>query len=361
MTDKDIARLRLSQQQISGGQFKSVKNLVSWLGAVQAQDYPGAKWSIGLRLADATDDFIEQAIAGRTIVRNWLMRGTLHFTAAEDIHWMLNLLSPRLLVQSKRRHEQLGLDKTTLHKCGAIFEKSLAGGKEIMRKELLQILEQNGISTEGQRGYHILWWAAQNGIICFGTMQGKQQTFTLLDEWVETSKILEVDEAAAELARRYFSSRGPATLQDFIWWSGLTSMQARNGVENIKFSLIKESVDDKTYWMAENICEQQPIPGSIHLLPGFDEFLLAYRDRSASMPGSHKKLASPGNGMFHPTIIMDGRVTGTWKRTFKKNSVHLNIKPFNHFRSSEKKIIEDEAKHFGHFVDRDVLLTFDEN
>jgi hypothetical protein len=203
---------------------------VGGLGAVQAQDYLGALWAIGLRLR-AAETAIEQAIATRSIVRTWSMRGTLHFVAAEDVRWMLGLLAPRSLASSLGRLRALELDQAVFNRSRDLFIAALSGGKQLRREAMLELLASANISPGGQRGIHILGRLAQEGLICFGAREGKQHTFALLEEWVPQAMLRlgpkSRDEALAELARRYFTGHGPATLPDFVWWSGLTTSEAR--------------------------------------------------------------------------------------------------------------------------------------
>lgn len=188
MTTKDINRLRLVNQKISGGKFKSPAEVVRWMGAMQAQDYPGALWGVGLRTEESTLAAVEQAIVDREIVRTWPMRGTLHFVPAENVRWMLSLLTPRIVRSAASRHRNLGLDEDIFAKSRTLFEKELQGGKILTRSEMYEMLEQAGISAVGQRGIHILWKLSQEGLLCFGPYKGKQPTFVLLDEWIPGSR-----------------------------------------------------------------------------------------------------------------------------------------------------------------------------
>jgi hypothetical protein len=206
-----IAQYRLLNQRIADSQWQQPHQAVSWLGAVQAQDYLGSLSAVGARTQGATEKTIEQAIADRAIVRTWPMRGTLHFVAASDVRWMLALLTPRILARSKRRFQELELDDAVLARSEELLEKALQGGKQLQRDEIYRLLEQANISTASQRGYHILWRAAQQGHICLGPRSGKQQTFALLEEWVPTARPLAREEALVELTSRYFTSHGPAT------------------------------------------------------------------------------------------------------------------------------------------------------
>jgi hypothetical protein len=351
VTPQDIAQYRLYQQQIAKTGLKTPGQVVSWLGALQAQDYVSAKWAIGLRLPDATDADIEQAVVAKTIIRTWPMRGTLHFVAPEDVRWLLALLTPRVIAQTAGRYRQLELDEVIFARSKEVFAKGLQGGKQLTRDEMQQLLEQANISTGGQRGYHILGRSAQDGLICFGALRGKQQTFTLLDEWAPPAKQLERDEALAELARRYFMSHGPATLPDFVWWSGLTVTEARVGLELVKAQLSQETVNGQTYWMSPDRPGSTDDGPATYLLPGFDEYLLGYKDRTAALEAVYAQKVTPGNnGIFNPIIVIEGRVVGTWKRTFKKDTVVIEKKPFMPLSQAQSQAITVAAQRYGRYT-----------
>ena len=351
MTEVDIARQRLVNQRIDGERFEKPEEVVRWLGAIQAQDYAQALWAIGLRLRSATVADVERAISEGKIVRTWPMRGTLHFVPPEDARWMLELSASRVLARDGRRLGQLGLDKEIMERCKELFYEALRGNRCLSRPEMMRLLEEAGIDTQGQRGYHILWYLSQAGLICPGPMQGKQQTFVLLDEWVPRSRRLSREDSLAELAGRYFASHGPATVHDFAWWSGLTVTEARSGLEAAMPELIPEKVDGKEYWMTSDA------PGTtahdesgVHLLPAFDEYLLGYRDRTAVLAQEDaSKVVPGGNGVFRPTVVVGGRVVGTWKRKLKKNAIDLSLDPFTPPVDWEERAIE-AARSYGDFV-----------
>lgn len=351
MKSLDIVRWRLYHQQIAAQKFKRADEVVGWLGAMQGQDFAGAKWGIGLRLPEATDVDIEEAIAKRTIVRTWPMRGTLHFVAAKDVRWMLSLLTPRIIAGSASRQRELELDVKVFSRCENLFVKALQGGRQLSRESIYALLEAKGIWTADQRGYHILWRLAQEGLICFGDREGKQQTFALLDEWVPAMKNLEREEALAELTRRYFMSHGPATLRDFVWWSGLKLTDARAGLESVASELVQEKVGEVVYWMSAEKSVLGRGSSAVYLLPGFDEYLLGYTNRSAALDPLHAgKVCPGGNGMFSPTIVIGGRVVGTWKRVIKKGAVVVEPKPFELFGEKEKRAIAKVAERYGRFL-----------
>lgn len=359
MTYLDIAHQRLQNQGISQRPFTTPHDVVARLGALQAQDYPGAKWAIGLRLPEATNSTIEEAIAAGTIVRTWPMRGTLHFVAAEDVRWMLALLTPRIIANSARRYKQLELDVPIFKQAAALFAEALQGGQALTRPEMMALLEAAGIATGQQRGYHILGWAAQQGLICFGPTRGKKQTFVLLNEWIPKEKQLTPAEPLAELAQRYFTGHGPATLADFIWWSGLFTADARAGLEMVKAQLQEVRIDDQSYWLSANV-DYTPVVAevdSVYLLPGFDEYLLGYTDRSAVLAPPNSHVIQPGrNGMFKPTVVVNGRVAGIWQRTLKKNGVTVEISSFAPLSKSQLDGVAAAVARYGTFEEKETVV-----
>jgi len=353
----NIALSRLANQGIANPTFDEPGDVVTWLGALQAQDYLGTLWAIGLRMTNANERRIEQAIADRTIVRTWPMRGTLHFVAPQDVRWLLELLAPRTITKSAGRYRQLELDEATFTRSKEVFANALQGGKQLTRDEMVQLLEQANIATASQRGYHILGRSALDGLICFGAPSGKQQTFTLLDEWVTPTNRLARDEALAELARRYFTSHGPAMLSDFVWWSGLTITDARAGVDLAKSHLDQAMIEGQRYWFSAAMPSKKDHSDPLYLLPGFDEYMLGYMDRRASLDALHTKKIQPGgNGVFSPTIVIDGKVTGTWKRTFKKGMVVIELAPFRPLTPAEINAFSSAAHRYGEFLGMPVVL-----
>lgn len=355
MKKPDIAYTRLRNQHISESTFEKPGDVVRWFGAVQGQDYLGALWAIGLRTKNANEESIEKAIADKTIIRTWPMRRTLHFVAAEDIRWILELMIPRVIAAGVGRLRQFELDDKTFAQSKKLFVRALQGGKHLSRNAMYKVLEAGRISTGGQRGLHILSQLAQEGFICFGARDGKQQTFALLDEWVPAAKKMERDEALAELARRYFTSHGPATLQDFVWWSGLTVGEAKAGLEMAKSHLVQEPIEGKTYWLASSIYRAKWSPTTAYLLPFYDEYTVAYKDRSAALDPLYAKEA--GNGIFSPPIVINGQIAGTWNRALKKDKVVITPNLFVSLSKAETRALATAATRYGEFLNAPVVLA----
>jgi hypothetical protein len=334
---------RLRNQQLFNSKFTKPFELLSWLGAIQGQDYPGAKWAIGLRLPGITDADVEKSIKDKIIVRTWLMRGTLHLVLAEDINWMLELLAPRIIKNNARRYKDLRLNDDTLKRSNQIIKDSLADGRELNRKELLDILQKNGVSPQGQRGYFILQRASLDGLICQCGVNHNTATFISMDEISKSN--LKRDDAISELARRYFQSRGPATINDYMWWSGLLAADARAGLEAIKSDLNNVKIDKKEYWYFETETTGYEISPEAHLLPTYDEYLFSYRDRSASLDTINKNKIRPENH-YRPTIAINGQIIGLWKRTFKQNRVMIEYNPFITLNNSENNALAEAEQRY---------------
>lgn len=352
-----IAVHRLRSQLLEQTSLRLPHEVVAWFAAVQAQDYPGAKWSVGLRLPGSTEAGIEQAIADKTIIRTWAVRGTLHFVAAADARWLLALVAPRIVAGNVRRYRELELDEPTLARSSTLLASALEGGKQLTRTEMLAVLEQSGISTQGQRAAYMLQRASLDGLIGQGVMRRNNPTYLSLEGSLPASRVLARDEAIAELVRRYFTSRAPATLQDFVWWSGLPVSDAKAGLEAIKSQLIEATIDGQTVYLHGSMPAAQGSAPAAYLLPGFDEYLLSYRDRSASLDAQHVKKVAPGGGMFRPTLMVGGRVVGTWKRAFKRGAVAVTTNPFATLTAAEEHAVTAAARRYSEFLDIPMLLT----
>jgi hypothetical protein len=348
MTNLDIAYQRLHNQHIVQPTFTKPGDVVRYLGPVQAQDYAGAKWALGLRLQNATDDDIEQAFAAGSILRTHIMRPTWHFVSPTDIRWILALTAPRVNALSAYYYRQSELDDAVFARSNAVLAKALQGGKQLMRSEIQSILKQEGIATNDMRLTHIMMRAELDMILCSGARRGKQFTYALLDECAPDAPTLERDEALAELARRYFTSRGPATIEDFVWWSGLTATAARAGLEMVRLELIREVIDDKIYWFSSSVPIVKDELPRAYLLPPYDEYTIAYKDRSAVLDSAYT--VQTRNGIFSPIIVVDGCIVGTWKRTSKKGAVGVEKSLFSSLNESEMHAISLAIERYGVFL-----------
>ena len=347
-----VAHERLQRQAITDPRFATPADVVRWFGAMQAQDYLGALWAVGLRMAGATQAIVEQAIADRDIVRTWPMRGTLHFVAAEDVRWMQGLLAPRVIARDRARIERdFGLDAATLKRCRRIVDKALADGTPMTRSALYAALDAGGIASAGQRGLHVTGRLAHEGVLCLGPRAGKQPTFVLLEAWLPATPHRTRDEALAELARRYFGSHGPATAHDFAWWSGLTVKDAQAGIALAQAHLVRDDSAGIASWRMDDTL-QPAAADSVHLLPPFDEYLVGYKDRSAALDPAFGRQVIGINGLVNASIVVDGRVVGTWKRSVGNQAVtiapvFLTPRPI---KRGGAPAIKREARRYGVFL-----------
>ncbi|MEO8354883.1 MAG: winged helix DNA-binding domain-containing protein [Chloroflexota bacterium] len=311
----DIVFYRLQNQRLSGSKLNTPANVVSWLGAVQAQDYAGAKWAIGQRMKGATDAMLEQAMTDGSILRTHLLRPTWHFVTPDDIRWMLELTAPRVRALMTYMDRQLELDTITLKKSNTALIKTLRGGKQMTRAELGSALQKSGINTDTLRLGHIMMHAELDGVVCSGPRHAKQFTYALLEERVPAAKVLTRDEALAELVTRYFQSYGPATLQDFGVWSGLTITDARLGIEMVKSKFVSNVIDGQTYWYKETKPINRKKSLTAYLLPNYDEFFIGFKDRSAIGRVALQAGDTEGQSRADCTYHHPGWTAGWWLET----------------------------------------------
>lgn len=352
----DLATTRMQNQRITGVPADSPGDAVAWMGPMQAQHHDMAKWAIGLRSA-ANQAAVDDAIARGDMIRTWLLRGTLHFVAAADARWILALVGPRIVAGSKGRHRQLGLDDATLERSRHTFVEALHGQGQLTRQEMLDALEAAGISTEGQRGYHMLGYAGLMGDICFGPMQGRQETFELLDEIAPSGPVLAGDDALAELAVRYFQSHGPAALQDFVWWSGLRVRDARIAIQSAGDRLVEQVIAGEAHWSGADAVPRAKSAPIAHLLPAFDEAYLGYRDRSAVLDPAYDSRVVSSNGIFRPMVVIGGQVVGIWKQATKSGAVSVTPELFRDLDADERSALEDAARRYAAYLGMPVTLA----
>ncbi len=358
MTLSDLTCIRLQNQQIENSTFKSPKELVSWMGAMQAQDFPMSKWAIGLRTLNSTVESIEAAYNRGDIIRTHLLRPTWHLVSSDDIYWIQQLTAPHIKPVFKVNNKLLELTEELYSKSNRLLEKVLSNGLSLTREELIREYDNIHIRTDQNRLSHFLMNAELEGIICSGPLKANKLTYCLLEERVPTKKLLNREESLAELAKRYFKSHSPATLRDFIWWSGLSITNAKNALEMIKSGLISESINSETYWFSDSFHKNNE-NFSIHLLPAFDEFLIAYKDRSASITITNNKIAISDNGIFRPIIVVNGHVTGLWKRSIQKDKILIETNLFEEHEDFIKTEIEKKIKHYADFLNKTPEMKFE--
>jgi hypothetical protein len=327
----DLLRMRRLAHAIDGDREKTPADAARRMLATQAQDFAAACWVLALRTTGATRADVLAALDAGTIVRSWPMRGTLHFVPPEDLRWMLGITTDRMVAGLAARHRQLELESTDFVRARDLVTDALTGGRSIGRAEVMELWERSGISTAGQRGYHLIYFLAQTGLLCWGPTLRTQQALVLLDEWAPTSRQLDPDEAWGEFLLRYLQGHGPATIKDFVWWTKGTVARAKTALAVLGDAITTLEVDGVSYLVTSELVHRaaatpsaRPEREAVHLLPAFDEYLLGYQDRRAVLDDEHfERIVPGGNGIFQPTIIARGRVVGTWRRPTGDGRVDL--------------------------------------
>jgi hypothetical protein len=353
MGTPDLARQRLVNQGLVKPALKTAREVVAMLGAVQAQDYAGAKWGIAQRTSGLSDTQSDKEIDDGTIVRTHVLRPTWHFVAATDIGWMLELTAPRVHAANAYWYRWLEVDDALARRSRSILTKALKQGSHLTRAELGQALTRSRIDVAVPvRLACIVMRAELDGLICSGARRGKQFTYTLLENRVPKPAKLEREAALAELARRYFTTRGPATLDDFAWWSGLAKSDARRGVEAAASELRHEATHGKSCWTAAAERTTRVRAPLAHLLPNYDEFVVGLKDRSAS----GERLASAGvkprtSALLGHSLVVNGQIVGGWQRTLAGRAAVIEPKPLTRLTKSERESVEVAARKFGRFLE----------
>jgi hypothetical protein len=345
-----ISKIRLVSQKITSSEFKTAPEIVSWMGAMQAQDYAMAKWAIGARLSESTEKKVEYSISKGEILRIHVLRPTWHFVSADDIHWILQLSAPKIKSSLTTRHKQLELTESVISKTNSIIEKRLSEKICLTRDELADEFHKAGIRTDENRLSHILFRSELDGIVCSGPIKENKLTYALLNVRVPHKKDFWRDESLRELAKRYFNSRYPATLEDFIWWSNLSVKDARKASDLIKSDFTSVTIASKKYLIPNSFSETELAKASVRLLPAYDELLIGYSDRSSSLSEVNNKKAVSKNGIFYPTIVVNEQIAGTWKRTFQKKKVIVSV---DFFTPPDKSAISKtgiKVRAFGRFL-----------
>ena len=345
LTQARVARLRLATQHLSRPVLTRPGQVVDLLGAVQAQDYPAAKWGIGLRCSGVTDAMVEQSFNDGELIRTHVLRPTWHFVRPHDLRWMLALTGPRVDAGNRGRYRDLGLDDATLKRTRRILEKALRG-RHLARRELAAVLERARInlSTPQRLGY-ILMRAELEGVVCSGPRVGKQLTFALVEDRVPPAAPMERDEALTRLARCYFATRGPATLNDFAWWSGLTVADGRRAVEALGHDIQRAELDDRPHWFIPAGSTPRATHRA-HLLPNYDEYFIGFRDRSAM---GLRATALP-SALDRHIAVVDGQVVAGWTRSPSTKSAEIRFTPVTHIATTDRRQLALAVRRYSEFL-----------
>jgi hypothetical protein len=359
LTATDVRALRIRALLLDAPAApRAVAQIVEWHGAMQAQDLGSALWSLGSRIPGSTQQDITNALERKEALRTWPMRGTVHLVPPRDAAWLVRILGERPLRDGVGRRAYLGLDEADANKAVTALADALTGGGRLTRAQCVEVFAGTGLEMAGQLGYHLLWYASQLGVTCVAPNVDGEQTFVLLDEWVDDPVTPDRDEALGIIAERYFRSHGPALLKDFVRWTGLTVKDARLGVAVAGDALVEVTTDAGPMLASADVLGGSPsdTAGSVELpewlvLAGFDEYMLGYGERSAFMEPGHLAVVVPGkNGVFRSTLVRDGRVAGVWTRKLRAKSCLVEVTDLASLKVRERKAAEAAWKAYGTFV-----------
>jgi hypothetical protein len=371
LTTDDALRLRMASLLLTDREAGTtatgatrpadVAGVVTWFGAMQAQDLGSAQWSLGVRLPKFTRDDVLAALERREALRTWPMRGTVHLVPPRDARWMLDLMGSKALAGAAKRREYLGLSEKMADQAVDALGTALAGGGRLTRAECVRVMTEAGVDTAGQLAYHLLWYASQRGVTCIAPNAGSEQTFVLLDDWAPDATEPDREEALATIALRYFRGHGPTTRKDFQGWTGLSAAEAKRGIAGAGDALAPATVDGQEMFLDAALLDApvrrkaRKAAAEFLVLPGFDEYMLGYKDRSMMLDDEHKQAIIPGgNGVFQPTVVRDGRVVGTWKRTVGKKQVTIDVKPLAKLTAAEKSTVDKAFGRYGGYLGQPV-------
>lgn len=357
-----IPTIRLHSQQLANPYFNHPKDLVSWMGAIQAQDYAMSKWAVGIRLKSGTLQAVNEALQKGEILRTHVMRPTWHYVAAEDIRWMLKLSARRIIAANDTYAKDRGQDISTelYNKANALLEKILAGNNHLTKQEIDEAFKKVGLETDERQSNRFLTRAEAEGIICSGIDKSHKITYALLEERVPPVKELHKEEALTKLALHYFRSHSPASLKDFVWWSGLSITEARQGIAGIEQELVTECFGNANLYVHQS-CKEENVTDILHILPSYDEYLISYKDRTHVLKAEHQSKAFNTFGLFRPVILHNGQIVGNWNKVSGKSGLSVNMEWFEKNMKVKKALLHKAEKRYIAFLSNNTSVNFYRN
>ncbi|NDV69790.1 winged helix DNA-binding domain-containing protein [Dysgonomonas sp. 25] len=344
-----ITKIRRLNQQLAQPRFTTPKDVVSWMGAIQAQEYNMAKWAVGIRCPSARIEDINRALEKGEIIRTHILRPTWHYVAAEDIRWMVMLSGKRIIAGIDSWWKERGKTQDFYPKYHRMLEKILEG-KSLSKEEVAQEFVKAGVEADDRFTFRILTAGEAEGIVCSGGEKNKKHTYALLEERVPPTPQITKEEALAKLATKYFQSHSPATITDFIWWSGLSITEAKLATKLMEDKLITEKYNNQEYYIHESCARELSRDGSLHLLPSYDEYLISYKDRTAALKLEHHPKAFTNFGIFYPVIMHNGKIVGNWKKVKAKGKTAIETSFFDSQAKVNQKLIDKAKEQYLQFI-----------
>lgn len=354
---EEIAESRMQNLGLSAPSFRGVAETVRWLGAVQAQDYGPAKWALGLRAPTIDDKAVEKALSAGEIIRTHVLRPTWHFVPNDDLRWMLAFTGPRIHAKNTYMLRKIGLDDAALRKSSRVIASALKGGNQLTRVELAGILTAAGFAAkETLLTYHLMY-AELTGVLCSGPRKGKHHSYMLLEERVPEGLKFSGDAALAELAKRYFQSHGPATIDDFAWWSGLGKTEAKRGIELLGSTLAVEKIEGMTFWRTA-IAKRKPSSAEqAYVLQGYDEYIVGYRESKWALDLAGRARARvTSRESYVGLVLLGSQLAGHWKRSLRAEEIEFEMAVYDRCTRSQREALELAAERYGKFFGGEATL-----
>jgi hypothetical protein len=357
ISTEELLRLRLFNQRVSVQKEKTPSSLLKYFGAMQAQDYPMAKWAVGARLPAGEEKSVQSAVSSGKIIRTHVLRPTWHFVPSEDLLWMLGLTASRLHASSKARLRQLSLTPAIIKKSNRLLVHLLKG-RNVTREEIIDAYAGEKIRTSEYRGGHLLFEAELEGLICSGHSDDGTHTYALVSDRIRKHTTLSKEGALKKLAKLYFQSHGPASIADFTWWSGLSPAHAREAVDLNGKTLIRVNHDGQALFVFDLSQKTPELKDSVYLLPAYDEYTIAYKDRGATIDKRFLKNTISTNGIFYPLLLIEGKIAGLWKKQVVKDTIVFTIRQFSPIDAVHRALLSARLKDLEHFYAQKTTVHF---
>lgn len=315
---------RLLSQQLAAPQFKEPAEVVSWFGAIQAQDYRAMRWAVAMRTGKPSYKAFKAAFDEGRILRAHLLRGTWQLVSSGDYHWLRALCHDKGTAVLDGWTKSLGFNYSGKEKerILTIIEDTVASRGEVTEDIIGEALVEGGIPKEKLLYNHQLRMAELEGIVCSGSL-GPRNTYRLVRDRIPVSSPVSREESLALLARKYFRSHGPATLEDFVWWSGLNSGDCRQGIASLGDELRPERWKGRDFYIYGEARTKGVRSGTVLLLPAYDEYLIGYKSRDIVLHPDKAHHAHNNFGIFKSVVAWNGKVVGNWKPSSKDGDVSL--------------------------------------
>ena len=306
--------IRLLNQQLVAPQFNDPAEVVAHLGAMQAQEYRLMRWAVAMRTKKPSAKAFKKAFDDGRIIRLHLMRGTWQMVSAEDYWPMLELCATKAasVIKGWMSSNKISIPDEELKRIREILAQTASDKRSVTKEDFVQALAEKDICMDDHRlSYHIRM-AELSGTLCSGDLLPMKASYALTASKIKPKVKIDRDEALMRFTWKYFQSRQPATLEDFVWWSGLNISDCRKGIELLGNTLHIERWKGRDFYFTDDCRTRGFRKDKFLLIPPYDEYLIGYKSRDIVLPPEHRHRAHNNSGNFQPIIAHDGIVCGNW-------------------------------------------------